>query len=102
MTEFNYMKSRFITFNNGSTASVQCGEVYYSVPRRNEGPYTHVEVGFPSEGSAIPEKMLEYAEDSEEPHNTVYAYMPSEILIEFVEANGGIKHGELPPIKEQK
>jgi len=37
-----------VTCADGTTLSVQSGEYLYSTPRNNRGPYSHVEVGFPS------------------------------------------------------
>ena len=39
--------------NDGFSLSVQASRDHYSIPRNNEGPYTHVEVGFPSESDAL-------------------------------------------------
>ena len=37
-----------IVCKDGTTLSVQASEFHYCTPRDNKGPYTHVEIGFPS------------------------------------------------------
>lgn len=53
------------------------------------GPYTHVEVGFPSEVPEPWEIWSEFVEDPESPTSTVYAYVPVEDVRALVELHGG-------------
>lgn len=77
---------------DGTSLSVQAGCRYYSHPRSNFGPYTAVEVGFPSETPPLTWK--EYAEEWEDdPTNTIYAYVPLELVSFFIAAHGGIDVG---------
>lgn len=76
-----------ITCRDGMSLSVQASEYHYCLPRSNNATYTHVEVGFPSE--AIPE-ILEYAEDADRPTDTVYAFVPVEIVDQVIMEHGGI------------
>lgn len=73
---------------DGMSLSVQANEYAYCMPRLNFGPYTHVEVGFPSE--IIPE-LLPYAEDASDPKATVYAMVPVELVEEIIKKHGGGK-----------
>ena len=67
--------------------SVQASEYTYCTPRDNVGPYTHVEVGFPSH--SFPE-AAEYKEDPEKDDtDTVFAYVPVEIVWEWITKHGG-------------
>jgi hypothetical protein len=91
-----------ITCADGFTMSVIAGWGTYCTPRPDgwfdeeprvgedyEGPYTHVEVGFPS---ARPEPWIEWrewAEDPENPTGTVYAYVPVEAVSTLIESHGG-------------
>ena len=52
------------------------------------GPYTHVEVGFPS---AKPEPWTDWEtySDGGEPTETVYGYVPVEMVTALVESHGG-------------
>jgi hypothetical protein len=97
-----------IYFNNGGDISVQASRFHYSTPRDDQGPYTHVELGYPSRGTKITDSFLKYAEDSSrydggdfDPYNTVYGYVPLSVIKELIDANGGIKSGELPPMEDE-
>lgn len=59
--------------------SIQASEYHYCEPRDNCSEYTHVEIGFPSFkfGDSFIKK---YAEDKENPLDTVYGYVPIEEL----------------------
>ena len=83
-----------IVCNDGTTLSVQASELHYSMPKQDNGPYTHYEVGFPSEQPH--EAMMEYAEDKDSPLHTVYTYVPKHIVQEFINLHDGIKIGVLP------
>lgn len=54
------------------------------------GPYTHVEVGFPSQR---PEPWDfgwdRYAEDPQDPTGTVYGYVPVDMVRDVIAAHGG-------------
>lgn len=59
------------------------------VPSDYPGPYTEVEVGFPS---ARPEPWAawgKYAESPEDPTQTVYAYVPVDTVHALIESHGG-------------
>ena len=78
---------------DGFSMSVQASSTAYSEPRDNIGPYTKAEVGFPSQ----PEEMLlKYAEDPDKPTETVYGWVPRQIIINVVAKHGGIVSGDLP------
>jgi hypothetical protein len=96
-----------IYFNNGGSVSVQASHTHYCEPRNDEGPYSEMELGFPSQGTEIPQSLLNYEETSQggkgegfNPYETVYGYVPVDVIKELVDANGGIKSGELPPMVE--
>jgi len=72
---------------DGFHLSVQASDSAYCSPRYNEGPWCSVEVGFPS---AVPELILSYAEDDDNPLGTVYGYVPVELVDELVALHGGI------------
>ena len=101
---------------DGESLSVQAGSYLYSTPKDNEGPYTEVEVGFPSvnppytwapyfEGnfpkphgllyrmiskllSVIPGVSMPDPEE-DDPTGSVYCYIPVTLVREFIEAHGG-------------
>lgn len=53
------------------------------------GPYTHVEVGFPSDRPEPWGEWEAYAEDPDEPTNTVYPFVPIELVQELINTHGG-------------
>lgn len=72
---------------DGFTVSVQAGCGIYSTPHGNADAYTHVELGYPSRKE---EALLKYAENRKLPTDTVYAYVPVELVDKVLEAHGGI------------
>jgi len=80
---------------DGFTMSVQAGRGMYCTPRCDDGPYSAVEVGYPSSACPI---LSPYAEDPNKPTRTVYGWVPAAKILECVAAHGGIESGELPPL----
>lgn len=76
-----------IICGDGLELSVQASEYAYCSPRDNYGPYSAVEVGFPSE--EIPE-IMEWAEGAGKPTETIYGWVPVEIVDSVISAHGGI------------
>jgi hypothetical protein len=78
---------------DGTELSIQAGHSHYCQPRVNAPEpdydfYSEFEIGFPSR--VIPE-ILEYAEDRDCPCDTVYGYVPKEVIVDFIEKAGGVK-----------
>ena len=91
--DFMDFKYRMVECADGFTMSVQASEDMYSCPRENTGPYTSVEVGYPSE----PEELLEqYAEDPEKLVDTVYPFVPVATVGLVLAKHGGMVDGEVP------
>jgi len=84
-----------IVCKNGFTMSVQASRTNYCRPRNDIGPYSQVEIGFPSKREEL---IIEWAEDPGDPTETVYGYVPSEIVWDIILKNGGWAEGELPPL----
>lgn len=84
-----YMVRPRIICEDGASISIQAGRHCYSSPRQDHGPYTHVEVGFPSH--PFPEAE-EYKEDkSVDDSETVFAYVPIHLVEEWIVKHGGVK-----------
>jgi|APSaa5957512535_1039671.scaffolds.fasta_scaffold154863_2 hypothetical protein len=80
---------------DGLYLSVQANSRAYSSPQNDTGPYTHVEVGFPTR--PVPE-LIPYAEIPEDEYTrTVYPYVPYDLVRQVIYVRGGIAEGELPP-----
>ena len=73
--------------------SVQASKFNYCTPRNNDGPYSQVEVGFPS---AREEMLMEWAEDPDDPTGTVYGWVPVSVVTNVIAKHGGVVDGEVP------
>ncbi len=71
---------------DGFTLSVQASEWTYCEPRDNTGPWSRVEVGFPSEPEPL---LMEWCEDPGRPTETVYGYVPIEVVQQVILKHGG-------------
>jgi len=73
---------------DGFSISIQATHGAYCSPRTNIGPWYQVECGFPS---GVPTEIMHYAEQPENPTETVYGYVPIELVEELIESHGGMK-----------
>lgn len=77
---------------DGFHVSIQASHTHYCLPRDNDGPYSEVELGYPSADPT--EDIKPYAEhwDDEEPDytGTVYGYVPVKLVVKMLEEHGGI------------
>ncbi len=79
---------------DGFAMSVQANETAYCTPRVNNAvKYTEVEVGFPTEKEDL---LMEWAENPNQPTNTVYAWVPVGQVSLVIAKHGGMTEGELP------
>jgi hypothetical protein len=85
--EYNEPRHHIIC-NDGTTLSVQVGSSLYCTPRDNKGPWTHVEVGYPT--AIPPDTWLEYA-DSDGINSDVFGYVPVELVETYIASHGGRK-----------
>lgn len=74
---------------DGFSVSVQAGALLYSRPRDDYGPWTLVEVGYPSERPEPWHVWKLLAEDPDRPTGTVYGYVPLRLVEELIERHGG-------------
>ncbi len=82
-----------ITCADGESVSIQASKFTYCSPRDDFAPWSEVEAGFPS--CTPPDSWQKYAEEWEgEPSpgtETVYGWLPIELVTEFIKAHGGEK-----------
>lgn len=72
---------------DGYEVSIQAREGMYCAPRRNNAcPYSAVELGFPNAHDPL---LDEYCEDPSRPTDTVYGYVPVDLVNELIEKHGG-------------
>lgn len=86
---FHYERPRpRIVCRDGFSVSVQAGEYLYCRPHINGADkYDSVELGFPNREEPL---LMDYAEDPSEPTETVYGYVPIELVNKIIENHGGI------------
>lgn len=73
---------------DGYTVSVRAGDIYYSSPREDDVDYyDKVELDYPSDEHS---ELIEYAEDADWPCDTVYGYVPVELVDKILAMHGGI------------
>ena len=76
-----------IKCKDGFSLSVQASSSAYCSPRESYPElWLSVEVGYPSE---VPELIMGYVEDKENPTDTVYGYVPTELVEQLIESHGG-------------
>lgn len=86
--ERTWFVNSFVNCQDGTTLSVQASEGHYCQPRSNEGPYTAVEVGYPTADPGA--EWLEHKDNpSSGDFKDVYAYVPVEKVRAFIAAHGG-------------
>ena len=84
---------RFVHCKDGFGLSIQASETSYCSPRDNFGPYTEVELGFPT----APEPLIAgYAEDADNPTETVYGWVPAGVVKALLIKHGGLESGTHP------
>jgi hypothetical protein len=75
-----------VTCADGFSVSVQAGRFFYSRPRRDGARYAAVELGYPS---AAEDSLMEFCENPDAPTDTVYGYVPVDVVKALVEKHGG-------------
>lgn len=76
---------------DGFTVSIQAGCGIYCTPRLTleDCNYHTVELGFPNMADEL---IMEYAENPDSPTDTVYGFVPIEIVDKLLAKHGGIKN----------
>lgn len=82
--EYKELAHRIIC-QDGTEVSVQASRTHYCTPRLNQGPYSTVEVGYPTQDPPI--EWAKYA-DGEYPSD-VYGYVPIDLVRQFINSHGG-------------
>jgi len=92
---------RKIVCKDNFTMSVQASEYHHCAPKVDgiDISYSHVEVGFPTDKEDL---LIKYAEDSYDPTETVYAYVPAQTILDVIQKHGGMISGEIPSLDLNK
>ena len=86
-TDTEFVMRPQIVCKDGFKMSVQGSIGHYCSPRMNLDSYFRMEIGYPSEPE---ESILEFAEDKDSPTDTVYGFVPCEIIQALIDKHGGI------------
>ena len=78
----------YIECADGFTISVQASDFHYCSPRINGADqYENVELGFPNMEEPL---IADYAVDPDDLTQTVYGYVPIDVVNKLIEKHGGI------------
>lgn len=89
-TPYIQIRPRIIC-SDGFSVSIQASCFHYCIPRNNLGPYTHFELGFPSE---IVDDWIPYCEgsaESEDPREMVYPRVPIHLIVNELKLRGDVE-----------
>lgn len=82
-----YLKRPRIICKNGFSMSVQGSAYHYCFPKSLQKYYDSMEIGFPTKRI---NKLLQYRDGSGNATESVYAYVPCELIETIIKKNGGI------------
>ena len=71
---------------DGFNFSMQSGRYSYCTPRDDDGPWSAVELGFPSADDVV---IRQYAEDADAAPETVYGWVPLDVVAKLIESHDG-------------
>ena len=75
--------------------SVQANDGAYCNPRANDAEeYSQVEIGFPSQQEEL---IMPWCESPDSPTDTVYGYVPVDVVTNVLVKHGGMVEGQVPP-----
>lgn len=98
-TTEQYVMRTPVVCADGFKVSIQASHSHYCQPRTYADMYGAVELGFPNApDSLIKEYADDYGDDIDYTE-TVYAYVPADIVIKLINKHGGIVRGQCPPLK---
>jgi len=90
-----HKRNKEVVCADGFKMSVQAHDMAYSIPRANDAEvYEQVEIGFPSQREEL---IMPWCENADEPTDTVYGYVPVDVVTNVIVKHGGIASGEVPP-----
>lgn len=76
----------YIQCADGFTMSVQASQDHKCIPVSDKGPWTHFEVGFPSE----PEVLLKTKSEDEDDDPSIFECVPANVIAEIIIKHGGV------------
>jgi hypothetical protein len=101
LTKFNSLSPFTVAFaprlicKDGFSMFVNANQRAYCQPQSDVGPWTSVEISFPSSpvDSILPfVETFDYGDDETDQTQTIYGNVPIEIVDQLIESHGGIKN----------
>jgi len=90
-----YKRNKMVVCADGFRMSVQAHDGAYCEPGLDaQSKYTRVEIGFPSQEEPL---IMPWCEDTSKPTDTVYGYVPVDVVTNVIVKHGGMVEGEVPP-----
>lgn len=85
-----YAHAPRLTCADGFNLSVQAGSGYYCQPREyvGSGDYDAWEIGYPTQADEL---IIAFADDPKLPLQTIYSFVPTDIVDTLLQRHGGIK-----------
>ena len=89
LEETEYQNTKALKFADGTHMSIQASRTHYCSPRLSTKyrVYREFEIGFPSRKI---HSLMPYVEDDDNPTDTVYAYVPLDVVEKVVAECGGV------------
>jgi len=79
---------------DGLKLSVQASSYHYCAPRDHVGPWTSMEIGFPSKPVPELREWRQDLEDDQPDEECVFGWVPVEKILETIEKHGGCEQLE--------
>lgn len=88
-----------VVCKDGFSISIQASENHYCIPKVDGAyiEYKNVELGYPSDDESLIEEYSEGMEDTSLTQS-VYPYVPAEIVKKMLDKHGGMVEGEMPKL----
>jgi len=90
-----YKRNKEVICADGFTMSVQAHDGAYCAPRIDDAEeYQQVEIGFPSQREEL---IMPWCESPDDFTDTVYGYVPVDVVTNVIVKHGGMVEGQVPP-----
>jgi hypothetical protein len=89
-------RNKKVVCADGFSMSVQAHDGAYCTPREGDAErYTEVELGYPSEREELIMDWIEVPDGN--PTESIYPYIPVDVVTTVIVKHGGMVEGEVPP-----
>tara|TARA_Y100000310_G_scaffold161759_1_gene161677 strand:+ start:114 stop:419 length:306 start_codon:yes stop_codon:yes gene_type:complete len=89
-------RNKKVVCADGFSMSVQAHDGAYCTPREGDAErYTEVELGYPSEREELIMDWIEVPDGN--PTESIYPYIPVDVVTTVIVKHGGMAEGEVPP-----